>query len=367
MELSVMQNYFAKALNATSRVAGSRSTKMPILNNILLRTDNGRLLVGAMNTELASVQYIGAKIEKAGSITVPARLITDFVSNLPNDKIELKVKGERLHIKSGKYSSVLNGTSDEDYPVLPVMEEDKAISYTITPDDFKKTVSQTKVATGKDPARPILNGVYWHSIDGELYLAGTDGYRLAQKCLTKTKSDIKAIIPTTSLDEVLHLITESTSEIVVFFDSDQVRFKVDEAEVTSQLIDGNFPPYQQLIPQESNYMAKINKSDFSRIVKIAGLFARDSGGSITLEVSEENQNVTLKSVASELGENISEATAEVVGSSSITLNSKYLSEALSNIDGDTIEFGFNGKMAPIKLSSTDKKDKYIHIIMPIKS
>lgn len=367
MELTVMQDHLAKALSSTSRVALSSGTQMPILKNILLRTDGGRLLIGATNLEISSLQYIGAKIETAGSITVPARLITDFVSSLPKDKIEIKVENNRVHIRSGKYSSIINGISDEDFPILPTMDEQAATNFTFNPIDFKDAVNQTKIAAGKDSARPILMGVYWNSDGENLNLASTDGYRLAERQVFVTDKEVSAIIPASTLEEVLHLVDDSTKEITVLIDENQVRFKVDDAEITSQLIDGKYPAYKQLIPTSSSTEAELNKNDLARIVKIAGLFARDSGGSITINLDQENQKITLHSIASELGENTSEMEAKISGDGAVTLNSKYLSDALSSVSGDVISFGFNGKLAPVKIESVDGEKNYTHIIMPIKS
>ena len=345
MELSVLQENFTKALNNASRIATSR-TQLPILNNILLRTDGNRLLVAAMNMEVATMHYIGTKIIKPGSITVPARLITEFVSSLPKEKIDLKVEGEHLIIKAGKYSSVING---------------------IAADDFKQAVNQTIIAASNDAARPILTGVYWYSFEGNLYLAGTDGYRLAERCLVSTESEVAAIIPTNSLQEALRVINDNTGQVTILFDESQVRFKIDDTEITSQLIDGNFPPYRQLIPVSNETNVIIKKDDFMRITKIAGLFSRDSGGSVTITADSEKGELSLHSVASELGENTSEATAKIEGGGTITLNSRYISEALSVIDGDTVKFSFSGKLAPTVFESNEKNANYKHIIMPLKS
>ncbi|QHN42252.1 DNA polymerase III subunit beta [Candidatus Mycosynbacter amalyticus] len=366
MELSVLQEHLARALTAVGRVASSR-TQLPILNNILFRTDGTRLLVAAMNMEIASTQFVGAKISTPGAITVPARLVSDFVSSLPKGTIELQVKGTQLHISSGKYSSVINGLGADDFPELPVIDEEVAVRYSIAVSDFKQAVAQTIVTTSNDATRPVLTGVYWHSHEGALYLAGTDGYRLAERRLVETTSEVAAIVPTTSLQEALRTITDDIKEIEVLFDESQVRFRFDEAEVTSQLISGNFPPYRQLIPEKTETTVTLPRDEFVRITKIAGLFARDSGGSVTIRASEETKLLSLHSVASELGENTSEADATIAGGGSVTLNSRYLSEALGVLDGSTVIFGFSGKLAPTVLTTSGEDVKYKHIIMPLKS
>lgn len=366
MELTVTQENFARALGAVGRVASGKAG-LPILSNILLRTDGNRLLVAATNLEVATTQYIGAKIAKAGAITVPARLISEFVSSLPKDSIDLKVVNNNIHIKSGNYSSIINGVVADDFPELPTINEDASVSYSINVDDFKQAVSQTIITASSDATRPVLTGVYWHSHEGNLYLAATDGYRLSERRLVETTSEVSAIIPVPSLQEVLRTIVEDSDSVDILFDETQVRFRINEAEIISRLVDGNFPDYRQLIPSKSDITATLDKQEFVRVTKIAGLFARESGGSVTVTVDSDKKTVSLHSIASELGENTSELTATVSGDGQVTLNSRYLSEALSVIDDDTLEFSFSGKLSPCILKSTKKDTNYYHVIMPLKS
>lgn len=366
MELTVTQENFARALSAVGRVASTK-TQLPILSNILLRTDGKRLLVAATNLEIATTQYIGAKITKPGAITVPARLISEFVSNLPKDVIELKVVGENIHITSGKYHSIINGVIADDFPELPTINENDSVTYSINTEEFKQAVSQTIITTSSDSTRPVLTGVYWHSHEGYIYLAATDGYRLSERRLVETKSEVSAIIPTQTLQEVLRTITEDPDTIDVLFDESQVRFRINEAEVISRLIDGNFPDYRQLIPAKSDNKAIVNKAEFTRVTKIAGLFARESGGSVTITTDPDKKIVSLHSIASEFGENTSELDADVTNTGQTTLNSRYLTEALGVLDAETISFEFSGKLSPIILKSTDKNTNYYHVIMPLKS
>ena len=366
MELTVTQENFSKALSAVGRVASTR-TQLPILSNILLRTDGNRLLIAATNLEIATTQYIGAKIIKPGAITIPARLISEFVSSLPKGQIELKVTGENIHITSGKYHSIINGVIADDFPELPTINEENSVRYEINIEEFKQAVSQTIITASGDSTRPVLTGVYWHSFEGSLSLAATDGYRLSERRLMETKSEVSAIIPTQTLQEVLRTIADTAETIDVLFDESQVRFRVNEAEVISRLIDGNFPDYRQLIPPTSETNAVMNKTEFTRVTKVAGLFARESGGSVTVTVDSDKKTVSLHSVASELGENTSELDAEVSGDGQITLNSRYLSEALGVVDADEISFSFSGKLSPCIIKSTKKDTNYYHVIMPLKS
>lgn len=366
MELQVTQEKLTKALSAVSRVASTK-TQLPILSNILLRTDGNRLLVAATNLEIAITQYVGAKVIKPGAITIPARLMSEFISSLPKESVELKVINDNLHIKSGSFNSIINGFIADDFPELPTINESSSIQYSIKIEDFKQAVSQTIITASNDSTRPVLTGVYWHSHQGQLYLAATDGYRLSERRLVATKSDVSAIIPTQTLQEVLRNITDESNEIDVLFDETQVRFRINETEIISRLIDGNFPDYRQLIPASSEVSATLNKADFVRVVKIAGLFARESGGSVTLTADKKKKALSVHSIASQLGENTSEVNAEITNDGQITLNSRYLSEALSVTEGENVEFSFNGKIAPCVLKSTDPNTDYYHIIMPLKS
>lgn len=366
MELSVTQENLARALSAASRVATSKAG-LPILSNILLRTEGNRLLVAATNLEIAATYYIGAKVIKQGSITLPARLISEFVGSLPKGTVDLSVKTTRMTITSGNYTSVLNGVDADEFPELPAIDEEKAVIYNIATPDLKQALGQTVITSSSDSTRPVLTGVYWHSLDGALYLASTDGYRLSERKLMETKSEIAAIVPTSSLQEVLRTINDHVDEIEVLFDDTQVRFRVGEAEITSRLIDGNYPDYRQLVPKESETNVIIKTDDFARTVKIASLFARESGGSITLSADKEKQELSIHSIASELGENTSVASAEISSDGQVTLNSRYVSDALSVLDGDVISFRFSGKLSPCVLSVQEKDCNYIHIIMPLKS
>lgn len=366
MELSLTQENFTRALSNVGRVASSKAG-LPILSNILLRTDGSRLLVAATNLEIASTQVIGAKIITPGAITVPAKLISEFVSSLPKGTIDLKVKDNALSISSGNYSSRINGVIADEFPELPTIDESSSVKYSINPVDFKQAVAQTIVTSSNDATRPVLTGVYWHSFEGNLYLAATDGYRLSERRLVETSSEVAAIIPTSTLQEVLRTLNDDVTEVDVLFDETQVRFRVGDSEITSRLIDGNYPDYRQLIPASSETEIVIDAADFVRVTKIAGLFARESGGSVTLSADKEKQLLSIHSIASELGENTSSASAEVSQDGQVTLNSRYLSEALSVVDGNTVEFRFSGKLAPCVLTTKGKDINYKHIIMPLKS
>jgi DNA polymerase-3 subunit beta len=204
--------------------------------------------------------------------------------------------------------------------------------------------------------------------EGGLYLAATDGYRLAEKRVMDVSTDIAAIVPSSTLQEVLRTIHEGDETVEVLFDDIQVRFRVGDNEITSKLIDGNFPDYRQLIPKTNEVTAEIDKQELARIVKIAALFARDSGGAITLAVNAEKQELSVHSIASEVGENSSTIKIkDTTADGNITLNARYITDMLSVIPSKFVVLEFSGSLAPSVFRPLDKDSSYTHIIMPIKS
>ena len=367
MEVEVTQENLAKALSSISRVASTRTAGMPILGNILFRTDGKQLLMAATNLEIAASQKIGAKVTTQGSVTVPARLVSELVAALPKGTLTLSAKGDVMQVKSEHTSSTVRGASDEEFPELPTIDEKEAVTYTFNALDFKTAAAQTIITASSDSTRPVLTGIYWHTFEGNLYFAATDGYRLSEKKIMPAQTEIAAIVPTTTMQEVLRSIAEDTAEIEVLFDDTQVRFRFGDSELISRLIDGNFPDYRQLIPATSETNCGIPSDELRRVVKLSGLFAREVGGSVSLELNTDTGVLTIQSVASELGENTSELQVAATGAGgAITLNSRYIADALSVIDDKQIMFAFSGKLAPsVVRPSSD--DAYTHIIMPIKS
>ena len=363
MKLQVTQENLSKALGAVGRVASNRGT-LPILSNVLLKTVDGRLSIAATNLDIAITQYIGSKISEEGSITVPARLMQDFVASLPSGVIELKLDDLKLHIATEKYKSVINGISAEDYPVMPAIE--KGQTWKVASSTLKQALQQVIIAASNDEARPVLTGVYWHTHDGVLYIVATDSYRLAEKAVIKTAQEVSLLIPATALQDLLRVLGDDDEDVVVMHDDQQVLFKVGDIELVTRLIDGKYPDYRKLIPNSFASEATLKKADFANITKVSSLFARESAGSVTLNLDNDAQQVTIRSIASQLGENTAEASAEVTADGVITLNSRYLLDALHVLSGDQVAFSFNGKLEPCVIRSVGVDD-YTHVIMPLKS
>lgn len=363
MKLKVTQENLNKALGLVARVANTRGT-LPILSNVLLRIDGNRLSVSATNLDIAISCQLGAQVQTEGSLTVPARLFQDLVNGLPSGVIELEQDEQRLKINTDSYKSVINGVSAEDFPVMPAIEDGTA--WKVSGPLLKKTLQQVLMAASNDESRPVLTGVLFQTVDGVLYAAATDSYRLAEKRLTKLKEEVKLLIPATALHDVLRIINDFEGDITVVHDDQQVQFRAGDVELVARLIEGNYPDYRKLIPATFATTATMSRSELVNITKVSSLFARESAGSIVVSVDEPSESIWIHAVASQLGENNATLKVDAKGSGSITLNSRYLLDALQAMDAKTVRIGFNGKLEAVMLTDGDTDD-YLHIIMPLKS
>jgi len=363
MKLQVTQENLNHALSSVARVANTRGT-LPILANVLIKTNNNRLSLAATNLDIAITHYIGAKVKKEGSITVPARLTQDFVGNLPEGVIEIDLQETKLHITTNQYKSVINGVVADDFPVMPAISGGD--TWKLNSGRFKKALQQVVFAASNDETRPVLTGVLLQTLDGKLYMAATDSYRLAEKQLGTNKQAIKMLIPASAMQDLLRVLGDDDQDIEVTHDDQQVLFKVGDIELVSRLVEGNYPDYRKLIPKTFATQATLKKADLVNVTKVSSLFARESAGSVTIAIDEAAGQLSIRSVASQLGENTATAPAKIKGSGSITLNSRYLLDALGALSGEEVAFGFNGKLEPTLLSDPAAPD-YQHVIMPLKS
>ncbi len=363
MKLTVTQENLSRALSTVSRVASSRAS-LPILSNVLLKTADNKLTIAATNLDIAVTEMIGAKVAQEGSITVPARLMQDFVGSLPSGNLELEVDDNKLSLKADRFDSTINGVAADDFPVMPTIDGGSTI--VLPSSEVKQTLHQVLFAASSDEARPVLTGVYLHGEDGQIFVAATDSYRLAEKKITKSADDMSLLLPAQSLQELLRALKDDDSTVSITYDEQQARFSVSGVEIVTRLVDGKYPDYKKLLPSQFETTASLSKKSLNEITKVSSLFAREAAGSITLSIDEEKKEVSIRSIASQIGENTATAEAEVKGSATITMNSRYILDALQAFDGENITINVNGKLDPCVLTDSSD-DSYLHVIMPVKS
>lgn len=365
MRIQITQSNLHKALTLLSRVASSKSS-LPILSNILLKASKGTLELSATNLEVAITHTTRGKIEEEGTVTVPARLFTDFVSQLPkSETIDLVFEKNTLLVSSGSYSSHIQGSPADDFPALPSISSKDVL--TVPVKDLQSALNRTILAASHDETRPVLGGVLFHTLTSKLAIAATDGYRLAEAVLETDATIEKSIVPTSTLQDVQKILQDTTEDTVTLqFEDGQFGVICEDTVLVSRLVDGQYPEYTQLIPEKSDITAVVGKEELLTAAKLAGLFARETGGSITLKASESNSTLTVSSVASQVGDNSSTITGSVTGSGEVVVNVRYLTDALNCFDSDEVSFRFSGSISPCVLSSKTQPG-YQHIVMPLKS
>ncbi|MDL2327723.1 DNA polymerase III subunit beta [Ruminococcaceae bacterium OttesenSCG-928-A11] len=361
MKLTITQENLSRGLNIVSRISNSPTTE--ILNTILLRAENGQLELNTTNLDVFITHSTTAKIEEDGVVCIPANLITDFVTNLPKINIKIEVTDNKLKITAGEIKSTINTINPEDFPTTPVSKFTNSLK--IYSDKFKNSTNQVINVTSSDSTRPILTGLYMHTNKNNLYFVATDGYRLAEKNVQEEKSEISVIIPSSTISEINRLIDKLEDDIEIELNDEQIKFTINETVLISRLIDGKYISYESLIPSSTENQASQDKTEFVQTIKQADLFAREAADLITIKTNQEKQLLEIYSITTEKGDYKNKINSTVSGDGTITLNAKYLLQALSCIEGETVNFNFSGKLAPILL--TGKNDNYKHIIMPVKS
>lgn len=375
MKLTCLQENLSRALNTVGRAVATRTT-LPITQNVLISTDQSKLKLTATNLEIAISTWMGADIEEEGSITIPARLLTEFVNSLPSERIEItsteQPKG--LDLQCARFNAHINGTDADEFP--PVPSVDSGVMARMESKDLKKAISHVAFAAATEESRPVLTGTKVDMSDQKVVFAAADGFRLAvyNAALAEAVSeDTSFIVPARSLQEVNRAIGGQGSpvEFTVTPSKSQVLFRLDDIEIVSQLIQGTFPDYAQLIPQ--NYGARVimKREEFLRVTRSASIFARDGSGIVRLEVSnEEGEEARLKvsSRAEELGDNEGSVDAKIEGENAetkIAFNSKYLSEVLDNLLEDEVALETTTSSSPGVIRPVDSDNEYLHVVMPM--
>lgn len=365
MKFKVIQSNFAKALNQVSRVVGSRTT-LPVLSNVLVIAEKGKIKLAATDLEVAITTQTMGKIEEEGSLTVPSRLLSEFILNNNDESIEFVSVENSLKLKSDRYEANINGISAEEFPTIPLLP--KELFCSIKKEDFINAIKKVIIAPANDETRPVLAGIYFKFEGKELTLASTDSYRLCEKKveLEKSVEEKKFIVPARTMSEVLRLVSgaEDAKDVSISSTDNQVQFKIGETEVVSRLIEGAFPNYSQIVPTDSKVKVSAKYADFSSAIKMTALFARNSANNIRIKVSKEE--LSISTMASETGDAKSKVPAEVSGGElEIAFNVKYISDVLPVIQSDKILLEFNDS-STAGLIKSDQDPNFIYIIMPLK-
>ena len=374
MKVTVLQENLARGLSTVAKAVSPRST-LPVLANILIASDEGRLRLSATNLEMGITCWIPARIDEEGSTTVPARTFSDLVSTLPGDQVLLKLDSstQTLNVRGGTSTNDIKCIDAQEFPPMPVPDFDGAVQINVG--DFREMIHQVAFAASSDEARPVLMGVLVQVEKDKLTMAAADGFRLSvRKAVLSTPSPapVSAIVPAQALKELARVATDSEEPIYMVMPKGrgQVVFRVKDVEVVSQLIDGTFPDFQQIIPRSYKSRTLVSTSSLLKACKQAEIFAREGSNVARLNIKSaqsemQPSEVEISATSEETGKNetIVEATVDGMGLL-IAFNVKFLREALEVIRTPNVALETSAPNAPGVVKPVGD-DQFLHVIMPM--
>jgi DNA polymerase III subunit beta len=374
MKLTSLQENLKNSLFITSHIAG-KNVNLPILNNVMIEVKDGNIKLITTDLEIGITCLVRGKIEKEGVFTVESKVISEFISLLPNQKVEIEKKEGSLLVKCDNYKTIIRGQEADEFPLIPKVE--KKEFYKTNAADFRQALSQVIFAVSNSETRMELTGVLFSFSNSKLTLAATDSYRLAEKEIkieSNAKQEKKVIIPAKTLQELIRIMSAVKSEelsdengnIEFYLTDNQVLFTIGNTELISRLIEGQYPDYRQIIPNKSETNVSVSRDELVRAVKAAAIFSKTGINDINLDFPLGKNKVIVSSASSQTGENIAELDAIVNGKDNgIVINFRYLLDGINNVEGENIKINIIDGNTPCVLKG-EKDESYIYIIMPIK-
>jgi DNA polymerase-3 subunit beta len=374
MKLSGLQENLKNGLFVVGHIAG-KNINLPILNNVLIEARGGNIKLITTDLEIGITSLIRGKIEKEGSFTIESKIISEYMALLPNIKVDIEKKDNKITVKCDNYNTTIKGLPADEFPLIPLV--DKKIYFKTKAEEFKKALSQVVFAVSTSETRVELSGVLFSFNKEKLIIAATDSYRLAEKevkILTNTEEEKKVIVPAKTLQEIIRILSglrgeelsEGGDEIQFYLSENQILFTIGNTEVVSRIIEGQYPDYKQIIPVRSETIAMVNRSELIRAVKAASIFSKTGINDINIDLPLGKNKIIISSASSQSGENITELDAIVNGKeNAIVINHRYLLDGINNIDSENIKLEITDGNTPCVLKSEENQD-YLYIIMPIK-
>lgn len=373
MKVSCMQENLARGISIVGHAVAARST-LPVLSNILLSTDESRLKLSATNLEIGINCWIGVKVEEEGATTVPARLLADFVNSLPPERVDLELitRTQTLHLGSDRYEANIKGIDAQEFPIILVPEEDHRVR--IKSALLRQIIDQVAFAAATDESRPVLTGVLADLVPESLTFAAADGYRLSVSSIALEEGPeqpMSVVIPARALQELRRISSEEEDvvEMLISPTRNQVFFHMTDIDLVSQLVEGTFPDYRQIIPATHNTKITVNTPDLLKAARMAFIFARDAANIVRVQIipGEDGElgRVIVAAASSEYGDNVSELEAAVDGPpQEIAFNARYLIDALSVIDTAQVALETRDASSPGVIRPVGGSD-FVHVIMPM--
>ncbi len=370
MKCTVSPSALSTTLSLVSRAVSPRST-LPVLGNVLLEAQGDTLKVTATNLDLTISAQVDATVPEEGRITVPARLLSDYVASLPEAPMTmvLDTTSQVLKLACGVSKTNLHGIDADEFPPLPTRDHEATV--VVNSAIFEHAIGQTAMAASSDEASPVLTGVLLQLDGSRLTLAATDRHRLAVKTLdVEVKGELPkggaVIVPSRHLSEVARAITPNRPVVAIAFSEqrNQIFFSLGDVEISSRLIEGNYPNYAQVIPGEATTTVSLATDALLRSARTASVLARDAANPVRMHVAD--STLTLVAQTAEVGDHEAPLVAAVNGDEvKIAFNAKYVLDALSVLDSEEVQLSFNGSLQPGVIRPVGRDD-YLCIIMPVK-
>lgn len=369
MQIQILQENLHKALGMTDKFVSSKP-QLPVLANLLLKATNDGFFITATNLETGMKMRVGAKIIEEGSITVPSKIFSEVVGALPSETVDLYIENEQLHLKCGKHTSSFQVISATEFPDFPVKIEDDV--KTIKTSVLKKIVDKVGFSASSDDSRPVLTGMLWDVGKKDVRVVSTDGYRLSMLELPLNsvgEIDKTLLLPAFVLREVVKVFAEIGREDVMFSWSEkekQVFFYTEDAEIVTRVLDGEFPSYKAVIPDDQSIRVVLSKQDLIAAVKMTAIFARESANIIRWKF--ESGNLQLSANSPQVGGNTALVSYEGTGveEKEIAFNSRYLLDLCSHIEGERVVFSMTESLRPGVFYEEGEKSEFLHVIMPVR-
>lgn len=369
MKIIVLKNNFKEGLDAVSRTIGEK-LNLPILKNILIEAENGKIKIFSTNLEIAVIKEISGKVIESGKITVPFDVFFNIINNIPSERINIETKKLSLFLKTDNYEATLQGVNPEEFPIIPKIKKEKEfleIQGSVLKESINKIINACQISE----LRPELSGVLINAETDLIKLTATDSFRLAEKTIFSSQfksqfnDKIKVIVPLKTVQETIRNLEEN-SIVKIFIDDTQILFKSESVEIISRLIDGQFPDYEQIIPKEVETEILLNRDELINALKLVSAFSlRDN--EVTVRIKEDKKIMEVYSVDSALGENKYLIPAKIKGESTeVAFNWRYLLDGIKNITSENISLGLQGDIRPAIIRSPNDAS-YFYILMPIKN
>lgn len=374
MKFTCTRENLVYSLDLVSSLA-TKHANLPILMNVFFKVGESGVELSATNLEIAVKTYVRAKVEEQGEFTVPAKTLSDYVRLLSSEQVEVELKNNEMLIHCGNSSTKIKGSSAEDYPVIPEIDEKHA--YTLDVDEFRNGILRTTMSAAKNEIRPELSGVYFSFMSERfkgLIMAATDSYRLAETKVSieqGSDADITCIVPARVTQEMSRLLQlgrshEAENKVRLWVGDNQIAIRYDNFEMTSRLIDGRYPDYVQIVPKDFKTTATFSHDIMVNKIKAASIFTTTGVNAVSFDLNASQNSIGVSSMSTQTGEHSSEVDAQINGEeNSILLNHRYVLEGLGAMQTDEVEFSVNSADAPC-LFKPKGTDNYLYIVMPIR-